>query len=89
MIKLKNVIKKFGNQIAVDNLSLEIKKGEICAFVGESGCGKSTTLRMINRLIPFDSGSIKIDNKDINEYDPVELRRSIGYVVQSTGLFLI
>ena len=42
---------------------------------------------MINRLIPFDSGSIKIDNKDINEYDPVELRRSIGYVVQSTGLF--
>ncbi|WP_432792380.1 ABC transporter ATP-binding protein [Peptacetobacter hiranonis] len=87
MIKLKNVIKKFGNQIAVDNLSLEIKKGEICAFVGESGCGKSTTLRMINRLIPFDSGSIKIDNKDINEYDPVELRRSIGYVVQSTGLF--
>ncbi len=87
MIKLENVIKKFGNQTAVDNLSLEIKKGEICAFVGESGCGKSTTLRMINRLIPFDSGSIKIDNKDINEYDPVELRRSIGYVVQSTGLF--
>lgn len=87
MIKLENVIKKFGDQTAVDNLSLEIKKGEICAFVGESGCGKSTTLRMINRLIPFDSGSIKIDNKDINEYDPVELRRSIGYVVQSTGLF--
>lgn len=87
MIKLENVIKKFGDQTAVDNLSLEIKKGEICAFVGESGCGKSTTLRMINRLIPFDSGSIKIDNKDINEYDPVELRRSIGYVVQSIGLF--
>lgn len=87
MIKLENVIKKFGNQTAVDNLSLEIKTGEICAFVGESGCGKSTTLRMINRLIPFDSGSIKIDDKDINEYDPVELRRSIGYVVQSTGLF--
>ena len=87
MIKLENVIKKFGDQTAVDNLSLEIKKGEICAFVGESGCGKSTTLRMINRLIPFDSGSIKIDNKDINEYDTVELRRSIGYVVQSTGLF--
>lgn len=87
MIKLENVIKKFGDQTAVDNLSLEIKKGEICAFVGESGCGKSTTLRMINRLIPFDSGSIKIDDKDINEYDPVELRRSIGYVVQSTGLF--
>lgn len=87
MIKLENVIKKFGDQTAVDNLSLEIKTGEICAFVGESGCGKSTTLRMINRLIPFDSGSIKIDNKDINEYNPVELRRSIGYVVQSTGLF--
>ncbi len=87
MIKLENVIKKFGDQTAVDNLSLEIKTGEICAFVGESGCGKSTTLRMINRLIPFDSGSIKIDDKDINEYDPVELRRSIGYVVQSTGLF--
>lgn len=87
MIKLENVTKKFGNQIAVDNLSMEIKTGEICAFVGESGCGKSTTLRMINRLISVDEGSIKIDGKDINEYNPVELRRGIGYVVQNTGLF--
>mgnify|MGYP004477702607 FL=1 len=87
MITLKNITKKFDNQIAVDKLSLELKKGELCAFVGESGCGKSTTLRMINRLIEPDEGLIEINGKDINDYKAEDLRRSIGYVVQSTGLF--
>lgn len=87
MIVLKNVTKRFGNQIAVDNLSMELKKGELCVFVGESGCGKSTTLRMINRLIDADEGTIEINQKNIHDYNGEELRRRIGYVVQSTGLF--
>lgn len=87
MIKLKNVTKKFGNKIAVDNLSIELKKGEICTFVGESGCGKSTTLKMINRLIDADFGVIEINGENICSYKEEELRRKIGYVVQSIGLF--
>lgn len=87
MIELKNVTKKFGTQVAVDNLSMKINTGELCVFVGEPGCGKSTTLRMINRLIDADEGTIEINGKNIYDYDAVELRRSIGYVVQSTGLF--
>lgn len=87
MIALRNVTKRFGTQVAVDNLSMELQTGELCVFVGESGCGKSTTLRMINRLIEADEGIIEINGKNIYDYDAVELRRSIGYVVQSTGLF--
>ena len=87
MIKIKNVTKRFDGIIAVDNLSMEINKGEMCVFVGESGCGKSTTLRMINRLIEQDEGSIEINGKDVREYNLEDLRRSIGYAVQSTGLF--
>lgn len=87
MIRLENVTKKFDEQTAVDHLSLELQKGELCVFVGESGCGKSTTLRMINRLIEPDEGIIEINGKNIKEYPASELRRSIGYVVQSTGLF--
>lgn len=87
MIALRNVTKKFETQVAVDNLSMELQTGELCMFVGESGCGKSTTLRMINRLIDADEGVIEINGKNIYDYNEVELRRSIGYVVQSTGLF--
>lgn len=87
MILLENVTKKFDNKVAVDNLSMEINTGDLCVFVGESGCGKSTTLRMLNRLIKADQGSININGKDIKEYNPEILRRGIGYVVQSTGLF--
>lgn len=87
MITIKDVTKKFEDQIAVDHLSLELEKGELCVFVGESGCGKSTTLRMINRLIEPTSGVIEIDGKNVCDYPAEELRRGIGYVVQSTGLF--
>ena len=87
MITLKNITKRFGNMVAVDNLSMELQRGEMCVFLGESGCGKSTTLKMINRLIESDEGEIKIDGKNILDYKPEQLRRSIGYVVQSTGLF--
>ncbi|WP_235042366.1 ABC transporter ATP-binding protein [Vreelandella profundi] len=87
MIELANVSKRFGNEIAVNDISLRIPKGKFCALVGTSGCGKSTTLRMINRLIAHSEGEITLDGASIETYDPVKLRRRIGYVIQHTGLF--
>ncbi|ASK18934.1 MULTISPECIES: ABC transporter ATP-binding protein [Halomonadaceae] len=87
MIELSHVSKHFGEDTAVDDISLHVAKGKFCALVGSSGCGKSTTLRMINRLIEHSSGDIIIDGQAIGHYDPVKLRRRIGYAIQSTGLF--
>jgi osmoprotectant transport system ATP-binding protein len=87
MIELNNVTKKFGNKIAVNNFSLHIEKGSLTMFIGPSGCGKTTTLRMINRLTPFDKGNIIVNDTPINDVNPVELRRNIGYVIQEIGLF--
>lgn len=87
MIELTNVSKRFGDATAVDDISLHVSKGKFCALVGTSGCGKSTTLRMMNRLIEHSDGKIRLDGQAINSYDPVKLRRRIGYVIQSTGLF--
>ncbi|MCG4734448.1 ATP-binding cassette domain-containing protein, partial [Casaltella massiliensis] len=61
--------------------------GNLVAIIGESGCGKTTLLKMINRLIKPSSGKIYIDEKDISKIDPIKLRRNIGYVIQQTGLF--
>lgn len=87
MIELQGVTKTFGGVTAVDNLSLTIESGEVCVLVGSSGCGKSTTLRMINRLLPHDEGRILIDGHQIASFDPQTLRRGIGYAIQGTGLF--
>lgn len=87
MIELQSVSKAFDGVTAVDNLSLTIESGEVCVLVGSSGCGKSTTLRMINRLLPHDAGRILIDGQQIASFDPEELRRGIGYAIQGTGLF--
>jgi len=87
MIELQSVSKSFDGVKAVDNLSLTIESGEVCVLVGSSGCGKSTTLRMINRLLPHDAGRILIDGRQIASFDPEELRRGIGYAIQGTGLF--
>ena len=87
MIELSHVSKTFGDATAVDDITLRVAKGKLCALVGTSGCGKSTTLRMINRLIDHSSGDIILDGQAIEQYDPVKLRRRIGYVIQSTGLF--
>jgi osmoprotectant transport system ATP-binding protein len=87
MIELRNVSKLFGQTRAVDDISLSVQTGELCVLVGTSGCGKSTTLRMINRLIAHSAGSIRIDGRDIEQIDPQQLRRGIGYAIQSTGLF--
>jgi len=75
-----------GGRPAVQDLSLEVQSGELMVLIGPSGCGKTTTLRMINRLEEPTSGTISIDGRDIESYDPIQLRRGIGYAIQQTGL---
>ncbi|WP_022849816.1 ABC transporter ATP-binding protein [Limisalsivibrio acetivorans] len=87
MIKLSEVFKDFGETRAVNSLSLNIEKGDFCVLIGPSGCGKSTTLRMINRIIEPSGGTIELNGEDIRHKNPVLLRRNIGYVIQSVGLF--
>jgi len=89
MIELKNVTKTFdeGTVTAVDSLSFTVKEGEIVGLIGTSGCGKTTTLKMINRLEEPTSGSIFINGKSILNQPPEQLRRGIGYVIQNVGLF--
>jgi osmoprotectant transport system ATP-binding protein len=80
--------KRYGDgDPAVDRLSLTVSAGEICVLVGPSGGGKTTALRLVNRLIPLTSGDIRIDGKSIDDQDVTELRRGIGYVIQQVGLF--
>ncbi|MBZ0332018.1 ABC transporter ATP-binding protein [Halomonas sp. ANAO-440] len=87
MIELFDVTKRFGSETAVDGISLRVEKGEFCALVGTSGCGKSTTLRMINRLIEHSEGEIHLDGQPVRSFNEELLRRRIGYVIQNTGLF--
>ena len=88
MITLEKVSKSY-NSVSkiINNLSFEVLEGEILMLLGSSGCGKSTVLKMINRLIDPSEGRIYLDGKDIQQQDPIELRRSIGYVFQGIGLF--
>ena len=89
LIAFAHVGKSFddGRVRAVDNVSLEVAAGEFLAIVGGSGSGKTTLLRLASRLIEADSGSIMIEGADVRAVDPVQLRRRIGYVFQSGGLF--
>ncbi|SDJ83054.1 betaine/proline/choline family ABC transporter ATP-binding protein [Alkalibacterium thalassium] len=87
MIEFKNVSKVYGDGTkAVDDVSFTINAGEFVVLIGTSGSGKTTTMRMINRMIDSTSGEILIDGKDIKKEDAVQLRRKIGYVIQQTGL---
>src|SRR6476646_12060789 len=72
---------------AVNDLSFSVPAGKICVLVGPSGCGKTTSLKMVNRLIEPTAGRILIGDTDIAKRDVIELRRSIGYVIQQVGLF--
>jgi osmoprotectant transport system ATP-binding protein len=88
MISFEHVTKRYDDgTVAVDDLSLVCATGEITMLVGTSGCGKTTSLRMINRLVDPTAGKITIDDHDVTTSDPSELRRGIGYVIQQGGLF--
>lgn len=89
MIELKHVFKTFGSghAYAVKDLSLSVDMGETLVLLGSSGCGKTTTLKMINRLIEPTKGTIEVGGKNITDYNAVDLRRQIGYVFQGIGLF--
>ncbi|MBP1232151.1 osmoprotectant transport system ATP-binding protein [Arthrobacter sp. PvP102] len=87
MIEFQSVTKQYqSGQPAVDNLTMSIDKGSITVFVGPSGCGKTTSLRMINRMVEPTSGTITVDGKDVTSVPAAQLRRSMGYVMQSSGL---
>jgi osmoprotectant transport system ATP-binding protein len=88
-IVFDHVTKRYAGRdaAALDDLSLEIPAGTFCVLVGPSGGGKTTALKMVNRLIPFDSGDIRIDGRSVRDLPLTELRRGIGYVIQQIGLF--
>src|SRR6476659_6979337 len=91
MIRLEALTKIYpsshGGAASVDRVSFEVGAGETCVLLGPSGCGKTTTLRMINRLVAPTSGKVFIEGRDTSAADPVELRRTSGYVIQQIGLF--
>ena len=89
MIELQNVWKSydFGKTFAVSNMSLRVNRGELLGLIGESGCGKTSTLKMINRIEEPSSGDILVNGEDVRLQNPEQLRRNIGYVFQGIGLF--
>ena len=87
MIEIEGITKVYGDYNAVDNVSLQVERGELAAIVGTSGSGKTTLMRMINRLVEPTSGTIRIDGRDNRELPDYELRRGIGYAIQGHGLF--
>ncbi|KAD4060693.1 ATP-binding cassette domain-containing protein [Arthrobacter yangruifuii] len=87
MVRFRSVTKTYGDAApAVRDLNLDIGAGSITVFVGPSGCGKTTSLRMINRMVEPTSGTIEVDGRDISTVKAAQLRRSMGYVMQSSGL---
>ena len=88
MISLQRVSKTFAGSAepAVKDLSLDVEPGETVVLVGPSGCGKTTTMKMINRLVEPTTGTVVVNGSDVMQQDPVRLRRSVGYVIQSIGL---
>jgi osmoprotectant transport system ATP-binding protein len=87
MIQVRELSKYYNGKAAVDHVSFEIAEGNTMVLLGTSGCGKTTTMKMINRLIEPSSGQILVGGKDIKAQKPEELRRNIGYVIQNIGLF--
>jgi osmoprotectant transport system ATP-binding protein len=87
MIRAGGLRKEFRGTVAVADISFEVREGETLVLLGTSGCGKTTTLRMINRLIGPTAGTIQVNGREIADEDPVLLRRMIGYMIQGVGLF--
>jgi osmoprotectant transport system ATP-binding protein len=87
IVRFRSVRYAIDEALIIDDLDLMIEKGEILVLLGESGCGKTTTLRLINRLIEPTSGEVIVEGKRTTDWDAVELRRQVGYVLQDGGLF--
>jgi osmoprotectant transport system ATP-binding protein len=87
MLELVGLTKRYGETLAVDGLTLSVDSAEVCVLIGPSGCGKTTTLRMINRLIEPTAGTVRLGGADTAGMKAEELRRGIGYAIQSVGLF--
>lgn len=87
MIEFRGVSRAFNGKAAVKDLSLQVAEGEFCVLLGTSGSGKSTTLKMVNRLVEFDSGDIRFAGESIRQLNARTLRRRMGYAIQSIGLF--
>jgi osmoprotectant transport system ATP-binding protein len=87
MIAFEDVVVRFGATPALDGVTLAVPAGALCAIVGPSGCGKTTLLRLVNRLVEPDGGTVRVRGEDVARTDAPALRRSIGYAMQSVGLF--
>ncbi len=85
MIEASNLARRYGTSLAVADVSFQVAAGELLALVGDSGSGKTTTLKMINRLVEPDAGRVMVEGRDTAGIDPHALRRSIGYVFQGVG----
>lgn len=86
MIEFAHVTKRYGEVIAVDDVSFTVEDGQVCVLIGPSGCGKTTTLKMVNRMLDASSGTVAIHGRLVDSLPPERLRRGIGYVIQSVGL---
>ncbi len=87
IVEFRSVDFQIGAAKILDNLNLQIEKGETLVLLGESGCGKTTTLKLINRLIEPTAGFVLVEGKSTKDWDAIKLRRRIGYVLQEAGLF--
>jgi osmoprotectant transport system ATP-binding protein len=87
IVEFRNTGYTIDGAAILHDLNLQIRKGEILVLLGESGCGKTTTLKLINRLIEPSSGDVLVEGRSTGEWDPIRLRRQIGYVLQEGGLF--
>lgn len=87
VIRVHGLSKRYGDQTVLKDINFSIEEGEFVVLLGASGCGKTTLLKMINKIIPLTKGFIEVHDRNISEWNTIELRRSIGYVIQQIGLF--